>query len=102
MMVGLCTVPEDKAEDLAETLVREKLVACVNLLPVAKSIYFWEGKLEKHPEILLILKTTKHEEAEHRIKELHPYSVPEILWFEVKSGNEDYLTWVSESLKRSA
>lgn len=88
---------EQEAEKIAEILLTEKLVACANILP-SKSLYFWQGKLNKEQEAILILKTTKDKIkiAEGRIKELHSYELPCILKIEGKA-NEEFETWVANN-----
>ena len=56
--VLLCTAPPDQAESVARALLERHLVACVNIVPGARSLYWWQGKLEDERESLLILKTT--------------------------------------------
>jgi len=94
--VVLCTVPPRDAHRIAEALVEERLAACVNVLPALTSYYRWEGKMQQDEESLLLIKTTSdaYGRLERRLKELHPYSVPEILALPVREGSEDYLRWV--------
>ena len=84
------------AEALAQALVRERLAACVNILPHATSVYRWEDKIESASECLLIIKTRSDNVSEliGRIQELHPYDVPEIVVLEVSAGFPPYLSWV--------
>lgn len=99
----LTTVPkEDVGKRIAQTLVAEKLAACVSLIPIQGSIYFWEGKMVEEPEYLLLIKTESErlEPLKERLPALHPYTVPEILAFAAISGGESYLRWISETLKR--
>ena len=96
-LMVFCTVPSaEKGNEIAQTLVSERLCACVNVVNEVHSFYWWEQKVQKDPESLMILKTTPEgfEPLEKRIKELHPYSVPEILGIPVVKGSEDYLDWV--------
>ena len=90
----------DSAEEIGRRLVEERLAACVNVVPGLTSIYWWEGKVQRDAESLLVIKTTPeaYPRLERRIKELHPYTVPEILGLPVKEGNEDYLRWVREEV----
>jgi len=102
MIVVISTYPDkEKAEDGAAKAVEKDLVACANIVKIENSIYKWKGKTERHSECLLIMKTTeeKYQGLETFIKEHHPYDVPEIIYYEIKGGNEDYIKWV-ESLSQ--
>lgn len=91
------------AEKICHTLLQEKRVACGNILPALQSMYWWQGKIEKSQEVLLLLKTdTPTEdliELESRIREIHPYKVPCLMRLKPESINSDYLNWIRESLK---
>ena len=67
----------DQAEKIAETVVRDKLAACVNVLPGIRSCYVWEGKLTWSDEVLLLIKTTRgrFDQLQDRIKAMHSYTV---------------------------
>lgn len=100
--IVLCTFPnETLAESVAETLVTEQLAACVNLLPAVRSIYQWEGNVEKESETLAMIKSTESgfPALEKRLTELHPYEVPEIIAITVNDGNAGYLQWVSDCVQ---
>jgi periplasmic divalent cation tolerance protein len=86
-----------EAERIARTLLRERLVACVNLVPHVQSRYWWEGKIQSDAEILMIMKTTKDHFSvlTRRIQELHSYTVPEVLSIPVADGGRAYLQWLS-------
>ncbi len=96
--VVLVTAPPSEAETLAHTLVEERLAACANLLPGVVSLYWWEGKLQRDGEVLIIFKTPRRNVARllKRLKELHSYSVPEFLALGVHEANSDYLHWVGD------
>ncbi|RIH89796.1 divalent-cation tolerance protein CutA [Calidithermus roseus] len=99
-LVVLCTVPdEDSAQSIAHALVAEGLAACVNVLPRLTSVYRWEGEVTSGEELLLIIKTRQERYAalEARIKELHPYTVPEIIALPIQHGSKDYLDWLIQS-----
>ena len=96
----LTTLPaEGDPEALARKLVDERLAACVNILPPMRSIYTWQGATEHATEQQLLIKTATHRvrDLETRLKELHPYDVPEFLVISVLDGSSDYLSWVAES-----
>ncbi len=104
MIVVFSTYPDRKSADkAAEQLVGKKLAACVSVLKIEKSVYRWKGKMEKHPEHLLVIKTTRktYPKLEAFIKQTHPHKVPEIIFLDVKGGNKDYIQWVgSETLSK--
>jgi periplasmic divalent cation tolerance protein len=87
------------AGPIAEQLVTEQFAACANILPGMQSIFCWAGELEKNSETLVLFKTTsqRFEAFRAKLKELHPYEVPEIIAVRVADGLPQYLDWVSES-----
>jgi periplasmic divalent cation tolerance protein len=94
-MIILSTVPESESTRIAETLVSERLVACVNAAKV-QSCYQWKGEICSDREELLLMKTRESlfPLVMERLKELHPYEVPEILAVPVWGGYSGYLDWV--------
>lgn len=104
LQVVLCTVPDQEtAENIAGTLVNERLAACVNIVPGVTSVYRWKDALEKEQELLLLIKTsqTAWPLLEKRILGLHPYELPEIIAVPVNNGQADYITWLRNSLTTS-
>jgi periplasmic divalent cation tolerance protein len=102
MLIVFTTVPTAvEAESLAETIVRARLAACVQIVPQIMSVYEWEGNLEKQPEILLIIKTApdRYDRLETFIKANHSYSVPEITAIEATRASAEYLGWMIEVLE---
>jgi periplasmic divalent cation tolerance protein len=97
--VVLCTAPPGGAENIARTIVQERLAACVNVTEV-KSYFAWEGKLCMDPEELMIIKTNMKtvEPLRARIKELHSYELPEIIVLPIVAGDEGYLQWIKQSV----
>jgi periplasmic divalent cation tolerance protein len=99
-VIALTTLPADAdAGEFGRTLVDERLAACVNLLPVMESIYRWEGKIEFEAERQLIIKTSRDRIGDlwDRVRELHPYEVPEFIVISIADGNEAYLKWIGDS-----
>lgn len=88
------------AAGLARTLVEERLAACVNVLPEMRSFYRWKGSLEEEREQQLVIKTAADRVAAlaARLRELHPYEVPEFLVLRVSEGSDAYLRWIRESV----
>jgi periplasmic divalent cation tolerance protein len=91
----------DAARAAADSLVSESLAACVQLLPGVESTYRWQGKIERSTEVLAIIKTTGDQwPALHlRLRELHPYEVPEIIALPASQSDPDYLQWVQDNLR---
>ncbi len=91
----------DSARQLAQTLITERLAACVNIIPEVLSVYKWEGKLEEASEFLLLIKTSAESlpALTDRIREVHPYDLPEIVAFSVEEGLQDYLNWVINEVR---
>lgn len=86
----------EAAKRIAEQLVLERAAACVNIIPNVSSVYKWKDKIESASELLLIIKTAgdRLEDLLKRIKELHPYDVPEIVAFPIEAGHQPYLDWI--------
>lgn len=100
-LVVLITTPVDKGEEIANFIVENKLGACVNVVPEVSSVYWWKGNIERDKEALLVVKTSigKFRELLRKVKEIHPYTVPEIIALPIVAGNEDYLKWIEDSLR---
>ena len=97
----LVTAPDLKvARKLTQAALQARLVACGNLIPKLESHYWWQGKLERSAEVLILFKTshTRLKALEKLVVELHPYDTPEFLVLPVAAGNERYLAWISDSL----
>ena len=102
-VVVLTTLPEDiDAEAIATQLVEERVAACVNILPVMRSVYRWKHQVDHDDERQLIIKTTQERirELESMIRKLHPAEIPEFVVIPISSGSADYLSWMTESTKR--
>ncbi len=89
---------EETAGRIARTLVENRLAACVNVLPEVESTYRWQGSVEQAVEVPLLIKCTRERYAalEEVIRQLHPYTVPEIVAVPVVVGLPSYLRWVAE------
>jgi len=103
-VVALTTCPKDKSEDLARSLVENRVCACVNIISSIMSIYHWKDKIVTDEESLLIMKTqSDYKEALwEAIKKKHPYEVPEYVVLPIKWGSQDYLDWISASIAESS
>src|SRR5713226_8700314 len=88
-----------KAEDasrIADMLVRERLAACVQILPHMESVYRWKGQVQRESEVLLLAKTTRarFDELETQVRGIHSYETPEIVALSVVAISSPYLTWL--------
>jgi periplasmic divalent cation tolerance protein len=91
------TFPDvDTALSIGEALVRDKLIACINVLPGMKSVYAWQGAIERGEEAAAILKTRKslQEQVGQALKAAHPYETPIILFIEPTGADRDTLAWL--------
>lgn len=91
-----------EAEKVAEAVVGQRLAACANIIPGMRSLYWWQGRLEKGEEAVLILKTRADlvESATAAVKAAHSYSVPCVLPLPVgKGGNPDYVAWLLDETR---
>jgi periplasmic divalent cation tolerance protein len=100
--VVLVTAPDVKtARKLARATLAARLIACANLISRIESHYWWEGKIERGAEVLLVLKTTTARLAalERLIVAMHPYDTPEFVVLPIGRGNKRYLDWVGQSIE---
>lgn len=98
LLVVLSTCPDAVvAKRIAQSLVDERLVACVNIIQGIESVYTWKGKTEEE-EVLLVMKTvgSRFAELEQRITTLHPYDTPEIVALNAAAVSEPYLAWTKQ------
>lgn len=101
-IVVLVTCANKKeAKKIATVLLEKKLAACVNIIDKINSFFWWEGKIDKAKEMLLLIKSKKKlfQKLVKTIKTLHSYAVPEILALPILSGEKKYLEWLNSSLK---
>ena len=94
------SAPEEAAR-IGKALVEEHLAACVNIVPGVRSFFFWEGRTQDASELLLLCKSRLPlmDRLIARVRELHSYTVPEIIALPVAAGLTDYLHWVRDSTK---
>ena len=94
---------KDKTEatQIARGLLKAKLIACANIIEGVQSLFWWQGKIDRSQEVLLILKTKKvlFKKISAKVKSLHSYQTPEIIALPVVAGHEDYLGWVSSCVR---
>jgi periplasmic divalent cation tolerance protein len=101
-LVVLMTSPKrTEARRIADALLRERAAACVGIFTRGESFFWWEGKIDRAEEYLLVAKTT--ESAFPRlvalVKKNHSYQVPEIVALPIVGGNGEYLRWVGEETR---
>ena len=91
---------EQDAVRVVRGLLEERLIACGNLLPGARSLYHWEGRLEDQRETLVLMKTRKQDWTAllSRLHELHPYQTPECVAVRVAAGAPKYMAWLEAAL----
>mgnify|MGYP000132523424 CR=1 FL=1 len=102
--VVLVTCPDmASARRVAEGLLKDRLAACINIVSGLKSLFWWKGRLEEADEVLLIIKTRLAlvRDLIARVKELHPYEVPEVVALPIVEGSDDYLAWLGEEVREA-
>jgi periplasmic divalent cation tolerance protein len=98
IVVFITVDSQENAQKIANKLLTERKAACVNVIPAIESHYWWQGQIESAKELLLIVKTRAAliDELIKLVKEIHPYSVPEIIALPIIGGNQDYLQWIEK------
>ena len=96
IVVLITTGSREEAGHIANALVAEMMVACVNVIPGVTSVYRWQGEVQRALEWLLIVKTRSEmlDQIIRRVKELHSYEVPEIIALPLAGGSDTYLRWI--------
>jgi periplasmic divalent cation tolerance protein len=99
IVILITVASREEAERIARRLVEDRLAACVNIVPQVRSLFIWQGKFSQEDEILLVVKSrrARFRELATTVKQLHSYSVPEIIALPILVGSSDYLRWVAES-----
>jgi periplasmic divalent cation tolerance protein len=100
LLLALSTFPDaETARRISNQLVTEKFAACANILPAVESIYRWKGKIETATEVIVLFKTTQDRQKafQEKLRSLHPYDVPEIIFMSVTNGLPEYLRWVIDN-----
>jgi len=101
IMIKTTTEKIFDAEKISNTLVSEKLAACVQVIGPVISTYSWKENIEKTEEFILLIKTSEElkNSVEKRIKEIHPYELPELLVIPILDGSKEYLNWLKCNIK---
>ena len=100
ILLALSTFPDAEiARRISNQLVSERFAACANILPSVESIYRWNEKIESGNEIFAFFKVSEDRQSafQEKLRSLHPYDIPEIIFVPVASGLQEYLQWVSEN-----
>ena len=100
ILLALSTFPDAEiARRISNELVSERFAACANILPAVESIYRWNEKIESGNETLVLFKLSEDRQAafQEKLRSLHPYEVPEIIFVPISSGLPEYLRWVTEN-----
>jgi periplasmic divalent cation tolerance protein len=100
ILLALSTFPDrETAQRVSKELVTEKFAACANILPSLDSIYRWKEKLESGNETLVFFKLSEDRQSafQEKLRSLHPYDVPEIIFVPIANGLPEYLRWVAKN-----
>ena len=100
VLLALSTFPDAEiARHISNRLVSERFAACANMLPAVESIYRWKENVENANETLVLFKLREDRQSafQDKLRSLHPYEVPEIIFVPVASGLQEYLRWVADN-----
>ncbi|CBE69843.1 MAG: divalent-cation tolerance protein CutA [Candidatus Methylomirabilis oxygeniifera] len=102
IVVFITTSSKQEAETIGKALIESRLAACVNIISAGvHSLFWWQGVIERQDEMLMLVKSRSDllPSIIELVKELHSYTVPEVIALPIVAGSPDYLTWVDESLR---
>ena len=96
----ITTSNKKEAERIAKKLLNKKLIACANVISNVSSYFVWNKKVQNSKEIIICGKTTSKNQTKiiQEVKKIHSYSVPCIIFFNIKKGNKDFLKWIKQSV----
>lgn len=102
-VVLITAATKTEAEQIGDSLLQARKVACVNIIQGISSAYWWQGKLERADEHVLVVKTksSQVDAIVSLVKQNHSYSVPEIIALPIIGGNPDYLKWIDDEVSES-
>ncbi len=102
IMVYVTCATEEEARTIAHSLLKDRLVACVNILPTIQSLYWWNDAMQNDREIAFFAKTTEEniDKVIERVKNLHSYDCPCIVSLPIENGNSDFLKWITDTVKK--
>ena len=100
IVVLVTTKDRQQAQKIARGLLQAKLIACANIVNGIESLFWWQGKVDRSQEALLVLKTKKSlfPKLSAKVKVLHSYETPEVIALPIAAGSREYLKWVGESV----
>jgi periplasmic divalent cation tolerance protein len=100
IVVMVTTASKQEAEKIAQRVLKERLIACANIIGPVSSLFNWSGKMEKAEEYLIFMKSRKDlfEKLAETVKALHSYEVPEIIVLPIVEGSKEYLDWLGSCL----
>ena len=103
VVIFITTGTDEEAHRIANMLLNKRKVACVNVLPKVRSLFWWQDKLDSAQESLLIVKSKASllSEIVSMVREVHSYDVPEVIALPIIGGNPDYLEWIGKEVKQS-
>ena len=100
--IVVCVTAKDRAQArrMVEALLKERLIACANIIPGVQSFFWWRKKIDRAREVLIVIKTKRSafKKIVDRVRALHSYQVPEVIALPVIGGNYDYLKWIEEEV----
>lgn len=101
-LIYITTSNEKEAMFIGEIVVKERLAACANVISDIKSIYWWEGNIEKDNESILILKTIDENIPAliNRVKKVHSYNNSCIIAIPISNGSNSYLKWIKDGIAK--
>jgi periplasmic divalent cation tolerance protein len=102
IIVLVTTANRQEAENIAQSLLEAKLIACANIIDPVSSHFHWAGKIDHVDEVLVVMKSRRDlfDELYAKVKSLHSYEVPEVLALPIVTGSKVYLDWIDGSLKQ--
>ena len=101
VVVIITTPNKEEAVKIVRSLLKERLIACANILGPVSSLFWWQGKIDEENEFLVFMKSHKSlfERLSERVTEIHSYEVPEIIALPIIEGSPPYLKWLKTSLQ---
>ena len=100
IMIMITSSSEQEAKTIIEKLLKNRLIACGNLIGPISSSFWWKDRIETSKEYLILLKSRNNlfNKIEREVLRLHSYEIPEMIVFPIIDGSKDYLKWINTSL----